>query len=108
LEMCLGVNALALVLNVISEKLGYQRLWWLGGIYSPQPPWQPLAKAAGDGRTGQSGAPPDRYCAMSSVLPRQPTVRVRSWSTVRGFVLLRHQTVRCHTGRSGAPLTLLL
>jgi hypothetical protein len=38
LEMCLGVNALALVLNVISEKLGCQRLWWLGGIYSPQPP----------------------------------------------------------------------
>jgi hypothetical protein len=35
--MCLGVNALALVLNVISEKLGCQRLWWLGGIYSPQP-----------------------------------------------------------------------
>jgi hypothetical protein len=22
-------------LNVISEKLGCQRLWWLGGIYSP-------------------------------------------------------------------------
>jgi hypothetical protein len=39
LEMCLGVNALAHVLNVISEKLGCQRLWWLGGIYSPQPPW---------------------------------------------------------------------
>jgi hypothetical protein len=28
--MCLGVNALALVLDVISEKLGCQRLWWLG------------------------------------------------------------------------------
>jgi hypothetical protein len=39
LEMCLGANALALVLNVISEKLGCQRLWWLGGIYSPQPLW---------------------------------------------------------------------
>jgi hypothetical protein len=42
--MCLGVNALALVLNVISEKLGCQRLWWLGGIYSPQPLWQPLGR----------------------------------------------------------------
>jgi hypothetical protein len=53
-----------------------------------------LAKAAGDGRTGQSGAP-----------PHQPTIRVRSWSTVGGFVLLRHRTVWCHTGQSGAPLT---
>jgi hypothetical protein len=33
------VNALTLVLNVISEKLGCQMLWWLGGIYSPQPLW---------------------------------------------------------------------
>jgi hypothetical protein len=37
--MCLGVNALALVLNVISEKLGCQRMWWLEGIYSPQTPY---------------------------------------------------------------------
>jgi hypothetical protein len=29
----------------------------LWGIYSPQPPIQPLGKAAVDGRTGQSGAP---------------------------------------------------
>jgi hypothetical protein len=28
-----------------------------------------------------------------------------AWSTVGGFVLLRHWTVRCHTGQSGAPLT---
>jgi hypothetical protein len=35
--MCLGVNALALVLNVIFWKLVCQRMWWLGGIYSPQP-----------------------------------------------------------------------
>jgi hypothetical protein len=25
---------------------------WLGGIYSPQPPIQPLEQAAVDGRTG--------------------------------------------------------
>jgi hypothetical protein len=31
------MNARALVLNVIFRKLGCQRLWWLGGIYSPQP-----------------------------------------------------------------------
>jgi hypothetical protein len=29
------VNALALVLNVISEKLGCQRLWWLGVFIAP-------------------------------------------------------------------------
>jgi hypothetical protein len=36
--LCLGVNARALVLNVIFRKLGCLKLWWLGGIYSPQPP----------------------------------------------------------------------
>jgi hypothetical protein len=35
LELCLGVNALALVLNVISKKLGCQRLWWLGVFIAP-------------------------------------------------------------------------
>jgi hypothetical protein len=36
-----------------------------GGIYSPQPPKQPLGVAAVDGRTGQSGAPPDTVrCAI--------------------------------------------
>jgi hypothetical protein len=29
----------------------------VGGIYSPQPPIQPLGQAAIDGRTGLSGAP---------------------------------------------------
>jgi hypothetical protein len=43
-----------------------------------------LGKAAGDGRTGQSGAP-----------PRHPTVRVRSWSTLEALS-------SCGTGQSGA------
>jgi hypothetical protein len=38
IELCLGVNALALVLNVKCWKLGCLEWWWLGGIYSPQPP----------------------------------------------------------------------
>jgi hypothetical protein len=38
LILCLGVNALALVLNENLRKLGCLELWWLGGIYSPQPP----------------------------------------------------------------------
>jgi hypothetical protein len=57
-----------------------------------------VGKAAGDRRTGQSGAPP---C--------HPTVRVLEQLTVGGFVFEWHRTVRCHTGHhcplSGAPLT---
>ena len=34
LNLSLGVNALALVLNVLAEKLGCFEVWWLGGIYS--------------------------------------------------------------------------
>jgi hypothetical protein len=33
-ELCLVLIALALVLNGMSEKLGYLEWWWLGGIYS--------------------------------------------------------------------------
>jgi hypothetical protein len=64
-----------------------------------------VGEVAGDGRTGQSGAPPDRHYSLFGALPRHPTVRVRSWSNVGGFVFLRHRTVRWHTGQSGAPLT---
>jgi hypothetical protein len=35
--MCLGVNAIALVLNVKFKKLGWLEWRWLGGIYSLQP-----------------------------------------------------------------------
>jgi hypothetical protein len=38
IELCLGLNALALVVNENFRKLGCLELWWLGGIYSPQPP----------------------------------------------------------------------
>jgi hypothetical protein len=38
IKLCLGVNALALVLNVKCWKLGCLKWWWLRGIYSPQPP----------------------------------------------------------------------
>jgi hypothetical protein len=92
-ELCLGVNALTLVLNENLRKLGCLELWWLGGIYSPQPPtsrWgrllsmgapdnpvrrhvtQPLEfgssrplEALSSSGTGQSGAPPDRSCSLS-------------------------------------------
>jgi hypothetical protein len=47
--------------------LGWLELWWLRGIYSPHPPKQPLGQAAVDGRTGQSGAPPDTVRCASHV-----------------------------------------
>jgi hypothetical protein len=37
LELCLGVNVIALVLNEDLIKLGYFEWRWLGGICSPQP-----------------------------------------------------------------------
>jgi hypothetical protein len=72
-----------------------------GGIYSHQPNcsrWRRLLAM---------GAPdsPVRHRTVSGVSPRHPIVRAWSWSTVGGFVLMRHQIVRCHTGQSGAPLT---
>jgi hypothetical protein len=62
-------------------------------------------EAAGDGRTGQSGAPPDRHCSLSGAPPRHPTVRDRSGVDRWSFVLLWHWTVWWRTGQSGAPLT---
>jgi hypothetical protein len=91
-ELCLGLNALALVLNENFWKLGYFELWRLGGIYSPQPP---------SGRWGRllSKGTPDMHSRMSGVPPRHPTVRVQEQSTVGAVVFLLHRTVRCHTGQ---------
>jgi hypothetical protein len=47
--------------------IGWLEWRWLGGIYSPQPPKQPLGVAVVDGRTGQSGAPPDTVRCASHV-----------------------------------------
>jgi hypothetical protein len=68
---------------------------WLGGIYSPPTSSIVIGEAAGDGCTGQSGAPPDRHCSVSGAPPRHPTVRVRSRVDRWSFVLLQHRTVRC-------------
>jgi hypothetical protein len=38
---------------------------------------------------------PVRHRTVSSVPPRHPPIRAWSWSTVGGFVLMRHRTVRC-------------
>jgi hypothetical protein len=65
--------------------LGWLVWRWLWGIYSPQPPIQPLGRAAVDGRTGQ--------CPVRQ--PRHPTVRVLTVSTVVALS-------SCGTGQSGA------
>jgi hypothetical protein len=38
---------------------------------------------------------PVRHQIVSDTPPRHPVVRAWSWSTVGGFVLMRHRTVRC-------------
>jgi hypothetical protein len=99
--MCLGVNALALVLNVISEKLGCQMLWWLGGIYSPQPLGLPLgrllAMVARDSpvrhRTGTVPCSVRRHFTQPLGFGARSTIGALS---------------SCGTGQSGAPLTPLL
>jgi hypothetical protein len=72
-----------------------------GGIYSHQPicsRWRRLLAM---------GAPdsPVRHRTAFDVPPRHPPVRAWSWSTVGGFVLMWHRTVRCDIGQSSAPLT---
>jgi hypothetical protein len=52
--------------------LGWLEWRWLWGIYSPQPPIQPLGQAAVVGRPGLC---PGRQ-------PRHPTVRVLTVSTI--------------------------
>jgi hypothetical protein len=87
--LCLVLNALALVLNVLAEKLGCLKVWWLGGIYSPNrqsgrwgrllskgapdsPVRQPRHLTVGStvgaltcGATGQSGGAPGSHCSLS-------------------------------------------
>jgi hypothetical protein len=74
IELCLGVNALALVLNVKCWKLGCLEWWWLGGIYSPQPPYSRWGRLLSMGAPVSpvrhrtlSGAPPDAVRCASHV-----------------------------------------
>jgi hypothetical protein len=69
LWLCLEVESIALVLNAMFRMLGCLVWWWLGGIYSPQPPngrWgRLLPKGAPDSlvchRTGNVGCPVCRH-----------------------------------------------
>jgi hypothetical protein len=68
-----------------------------GGIYSHHPKYSRWRSLLAMG--------PVRHRIVSGVPPHHPPIRAWSWSTVGGFVLMRHRTVRCDTGQSGAPLT---
>jgi hypothetical protein len=46
----------------------------VGGYLYPPPTSIAVREAAGDGRTGQSDAPPDRHCSLSGAPPRHPTI----------------------------------
>jgi hypothetical protein len=115
--------ALALVLNEMSEKLGYLEWWWFGGIYSPQPPhsrWGGcLSMGAPDSPvrqprhptvrvltvstvgaltswgTGQSGASPDMHCSLSG-------------ATSSAALTLRELFVHCSRCRRPLELTVAL
>jgi hypothetical protein len=70
----------------------------VGGIYSPQPPsgrWgRLLAMGAPDSPVRHRTGPV--HCTVRRHVTQ--LLGSRAWSTVGGFVLLRHRTVRCHTG----------
>jgi hypothetical protein len=74
----------------------------VGGISSLPATSSRWLNSTGDGRTGQSGAPPDSQYALSGARHISATVRVLSWSTVGTFVVLLHRIVRWRTGQYGA------
>jgi hypothetical protein len=98
--MCLVLNALALVLNGLAEKLGCIEVWWLGGIYTPN--YQ-------NGRWGRllsMGAPDSlvRHWTLSGV----PATSSNRWgSTVRaltsGATRQSGGAPDSHCSLSGAP-----
>jgi hypothetical protein len=79
--------------------LGWLEWRWLEGIYSPQPPKQPLGMAAIDGRTG--------HCLVHQ--PHHPIVRVLTQSTVgaltSGGTGQSGAAPDRHCSLSGVPLT---
>jgi hypothetical protein len=83
LKMCLGVNALAFVLNVKCWKLGWLEWWWLGVFIALN-----HQTTVGDGSC--QWAHRTVRCATGHFpvrQPRHPNVRVLKQLTVGGFVL---------------------
>jgi hypothetical protein len=90
------VNALALVLNEIFRKLGCLELWWLGDIYSPQPPsscWGSLlAMGAPDSLVRHQTGPV--HCSV-----RRHVTQPLGFRSSRLLAPLSS----CGTGQSGVP-----
>jgi hypothetical protein len=104
------MNARALIMNMILRNLGCLELWWLGGIYSPQPPNKPwgrlLAMGAPDcpvrHRTGTVGCPVRRHVTQPLGFGNsRPLARLTSWGTGQSGA-----TPDSTCSLSGAPLTL--
>jgi hypothetical protein len=87
-ELCREVNALGHVLNENFRRLRCLELWWLGVFIALN-----HQRAVGDGCCRWA------HQTLSGAPPHHPTVKVRKQLTVGRFVLLRHRTVRCHTGQ---------
>jgi hypothetical protein len=78
---------------VLAENLDALKCGGWGYLY-PQPPKWSLGKAVCDGRTGQSGAPPDTIRCASHVTQ---SLGFDHWSSD----MWGHRTVRWCTGQSG-------
>jgi hypothetical protein len=104
--MCLVLNALALVLNVLAEKLGCLEVWWLEVFIAPTtkmvvgegccrwvhqtvrcatghcPVSQPRGSTVGaltSGATEQSGGTPDSHCSLFGA-PSAPALTLHALS----------------------------
>jgi hypothetical protein len=93
--LCLVLNALALVLSEMSEKLGCLEVWWLGVFIAPTT--KTVVGEVCCRRAHRTVRCTTGHCLVRQ--PRHPTVRVLTVSTVRalssrgtGHVLF---TVRC-------------
>jgi hypothetical protein len=86
--LCLGVKSRALVLNAMAENLDALNVWWLGVFIAPTTNMA-IGNSVVDGRTRQSGVPPDTVRCASHVT--QPLGFDR-WS----FWQLGHRTVTVH------------
>jgi hypothetical protein len=81
LKMCLGVNALALVLNVKCWKLGCFEWWWLGVFIALN---HHIARGGCCRWAHQTVWCATGHCPVRQ--PRHPIVRVWALSNVGGFV----------------------
>jgi hypothetical protein len=73
LYLCLVLNALALVLSVLAEKLGCLEVWWLGVFIAPTT--KVVVGEAVCRRAHRTVQCATEHCPVRQ--PRHPTVRVQ-------------------------------